>query len=323
MANPDPETSIDDQAAVWAARSAYDDMTEENRAQLEAWLARDHRHRGSYLRAQAAAIVLDDAVIQGRPALASDNDNMDNGNGDNRWWEGSLLRWSAMAACVAMLMVAAPPMWHLLNPAPMPHVETVALADGSTAKLDDGARISVTMSENGRRITLLGGRATFHVAKDISRPFVVRSGDVYAQATGTVYSVNRLGASGGTVSVTEGKVLVWAGDERDRAVLLHAGGILSLDPGKAGHTASEKKEAPPASPQASQISFDDIPIATAAARFNQLQNARRIIVDPGLADIKLVGLFRANDPEQFARAAAAVSGGRVEHAGNQILIRER
>ena len=61
-------------------------------------------------------------------------------------------------------------------------------------------------------------------------PFVVQAGDVYAQATGTVYSVNRVDRTGGRVKVTEGSVLVWAQDERDQAVLLRAGGELTLKP---------------------------------------------------------------------------------------------
>lgn len=77
---------------------------------------------------------------------------------------------------------------------------------------------------------LLRGEATFKVAKDKARPFVVQSGDVYAQATGTVYSVRRVGLTGGTVKVREGSVLVWPHDERDQAVLLHAGGTVTLDP---------------------------------------------------------------------------------------------
>lgn len=317
MASPDREADIADQAATWAARTAYGEMTEESRAELDAWLARDRRHGGAYLRARAAAAIMDDAVIRGRPALASDNDNMaeDTGRTGGRWF-----RRGALAASLVLLAVAAVPIWQKLRPVPAPHVEKVALADGSRAELEEGARITVAMSGTDRRITLLEGEATFHVAKDAARPFVVRSGDVYAQATGTVYSVRRLGHSGGVVHVTEGKVLVWAGDEREQAVLLRAGGSLSLDP---GNMAPGTLKPVPASPAPRQLSFDDVPVATAVERFNRSQNAKHIAVDPGLADVRLVGLFRTDDPEQFARAVAAVSGGHVAHEGNRILIKAK
>jgi transmembrane sensor len=318
LANLDPERGVADQAAVWAARGAYGEMTEQDCGELEAWLADDRRHRGAYLRAQAAVIAMETAVAQGPAVVASDNDN-DSGTAA----PGRRFRWAAIAASVAVLMAVATPVWRMLDPVAASHHERMMLSDGSSADLDADARIAVVMSAQKRQITLLKGKATFHVAKDTARPFIVRSGDVYAQATGTIYSVTRLGSSGGTINVKEGKVLVWAGETRDRAVLLHAGGALSLDPGKSGLASAMKQETPAAPSGNDQISFDDVSIAIAVQRFNRLQSVKRLEVDPALAEIKLVGLFRADDPEQFAKAAAAVSGGKVEHAGNRLVIKER
>lgn len=322
MASPNPEARVEDQAAAWAARSAYGEMTEQTRAELQAWLSSATRHRGAYLRAQAALIAMEDAVVQGRPVLASDNDNLSLvGTGAvRRPKRAGFIRWGAIAACVAGLAIVAVPAWRELWGPASSSVETMALADGSMAQLDDGARLSVAMSERARSITLVNGGATFHVAKDATRPFLVRSGEVNAQAIGTVYSVRRLGSRGGVVSVTEGSVLVWAGDDRDRAVLLRAGGTLSLDPGQAGKGASK---AAPVQAEVAQITFDDVPISDAVERFNSVQQSKLIVVDPELGKVKLIGLFRADDPEQFARAAATVSGGQVRHAGNKILIQRR
>ncbi|MFN6936218.1 MAG: hypothetical protein ACK4NZ_13840, partial [Tsuneonella sp.] len=147
---------------------------------------------------------------------------------------------------------------------------------------------------------------------------------VYAQATGTVYSVRRVGATGGAVRVDEGSVLVWGRDERDQAVLLHAGGALMLEPGT-GHAdrveAARPAPPPPPPPELAQISLDNVTIEAAARRFNRINRTQIVITDPAVGQTRIVGLFRANDPERFADAAAAVAGATVEVNGDKIEIK--
>src|SRR3546814_5943579 len=54
---------IDEQAAVWAVEAAHGEMTAESRADLDAWLAADTRHRGAYIRACAWLRATEVAVI--------------------------------------------------------------------------------------------------------------------------------------------------------------------------------------------------------------------------------------------------------------------
>jgi len=202
-------------------------------------------------------------------------------------------------------------------PAERPSVvarQIMKLRDGSVVTLTEGAQIDFALSDRDRKITLLSGAATFKVAKDPRRPFVVRSGDVYAQATGTEYSVRRLGDTGGAVHVDEGSVLVWARDDREQAVLLHAGGELTLDPGP-GNVAP-----PLPAPAIAQISLDNVTIASAVARFNKVNRTRIVIEDAGIGAIRIVGLFSAHDPDQFAQAAAIVAGARVIHRQDEIVL---
>jgi transmembrane sensor len=181
------------------------------------------------------------------------------------------------------------------------------------------------MRDGVRKVMLLQGEATFHVAKDRQHPFVVQSGDVYAQATGTVYSVRRAGAAGGAVRVDEGSVLVWVRDERDQAVLLHAGDAVTLEPGigrpdrvEAGR---QESSPPPPPPELAQISLDNVTIEAAARRFNRINRAQIIIADPAVGQVRIVGLFHANDPERFAEAAAAVAGADAEVQEDRIEIK--
>lgn len=339
LASAGPINAIDEQAAVWAVETAHGEMTARSRADLEAWLATDTRHRGAYIRACAWLRAAEDAAIAAHQApaatvpiaslRASDNDN--DGIAPGAWrrfasrWSGrAVAGGAAVAMSLAMLVAVGVPVPGLVTPTEaIASAKVVTLKDGSVATLGRDAQIQVSLSEGIRKITLLSGEATFEVAKDKSRPFVVRSGDVYAQATGTVYSVRRVGLTGGAVGVSEGSVLVWPRDERDQAVLLHAGGTVTLDPGPMATTTAAARSAPRRlpPPELAQISLDNVPVRAAVARFNRVNSTKIILADPALGDIEIIGLYRADDPEHFAEAVAAISGGRVERSGSSIVIK--
>lgn len=348
---PGLSNSIDDQAAHWAVEAAYGDMSPESRAELDAWLAVDPRHRGAFARVRAALHVMEEAVVEARPAApspmpapaisSSDNDNGDHDaaggradvahahaplrKGFFRWGGRTVAVGAALAASVAALAVVGVPVMAPFRSGELAADEKVVmLQDGSVATLRHNGKLEVELSANFRRVILLSGEATFQVAKDKARPFVVRSGDVYAQATGTVYSVSRVGQTGGRVAVARGSVLVWSRDERDQAVLLHAGDAVTLDLGQPQPAASRTAAAvslPP--PDLAQISLDNVPIKSAVIRFNRVNSTKIVIADPAIGETRIVGLFGANDVEQFAQAAAVLSGGRIERAGRVIVIKSK
>lgn len=339
MASADPINAIDEQAAAWAVETAHGEMNAQIRADLEAWLSADTRHRGAYIRACAWLHAAEDAVIAAHRAPAasvataslrtSDNDNDGIAPGAlrrlaSRWSGRAMAGGAAVAMSLALLVAVGVPVPGLVTPTEtIANAKVVTLKDGSVATLGRNAQIQVSLSEGIRKITLLSGEATFEVAKDRSRPFVVRSGDVYAQATGTVYSVRRVGLTGGAVRVGEGSVLVWPRDERDQAVVLHAGGTVTLDPGPMATTTEAPRSAshrlPP--PELAQISLDNVPVRAAVARFNRVNSTKIILADPAIGDIEIIGLYRANDPEHFAEAIAAISGAHIEHSDSSIVIK--
>ncbi len=322
---------IDEQAAQWAVEAACGELTAQARAELEAWLAADRRHRGAYARARAVFMAMEDAVVGARPPARAQQPVLVHEAPGPRAMRPARRRrgrmfGAALAASLAVVvavgaLVAARPL--SVGPAAE---QVVRLQDGSVATLQGDARIDVALSPDARRITLLSGSATFRVAKDLARPFVVRAGEVSAQATGTVYSVGRVGERGGTVKVLEGSVLVWPGEAREAAALLRAGQSLTLDPPAPAARRRVEKVASraPARPAAPvQIALDDTPIAEAAARFNRINRTKIVLADPEIGDIRIVGLFKADDPEEFARMAAAVSGGEVERGDGTIVIKLR
>lgn len=283
-------------------------MTAQDHADLVAWLEADRRHRGALVRAQAALHLMEDAVVRGAPVLGHSGNDAEYGPRAPRRF-GRM----AIAAGLGGVLAASTALLAVFN---QPHGQTVNLADGSIVTLTEGGDIRADIGGQVRSITLLSGEANFKVAKDPKRPFVVRAGEVSAQATGTVYSVARVGRTGAYVRVDEGSVLVWAREARDQAVLLRAGGKLTLEPG-----AADGLQLP--APDVAQLSLHDDTIETAVARFNRINHTQIVIADPRVGQVRVVGLFRANDPYAFARAAAAVAGARAVPRGDAIVIEEQ
>jgi len=82
---------------------------------------------------------------------------------------------------------------------------TITLVDGSVILLNTNSRLQVNYEQNQRDVVLMAGEAHFEVAKDPSRPFVVKAGEGMVRAVGTAFSV-RINPEALKVTVTEGKV---------------------------------------------------------------------------------------------------------------------
>lgn len=93
----------------------------------------------------------------------------------------------------------------------------VALADGSVVDLDPETRVRVRYEAKARYIFLERGRALFHVAKNLNRPFWVQAESTKVRAVGTAFSVDR---------------------ERDSVVVTVAEGTVAVFPGRIGSAAA-------------------------------------------------------------------------------------
>lgn len=309
MTDSEMRDAIDQQAARWATRNALAQMSEGEQAELEMWLAADRRHAGAYLRAQASYFAMEDAALANPVPVPSNDDEPDTVDSPSRLPRRAFGIGLAVAASIAALVFAVP----MLEAPSAPSAQAMELADGSSVDLGRDDAIASDIGGRFRNITLQRGEATFHVAKDRSRPFIVKSGQVYAEATGTVYSVRRVGENGGAVRVTEGTVRVWSEGARDQAVMLHAGHALTLQP------APLRKITVPAQ----AFSFDDTSIGEAAARFNRVNTARIVIADPAIGKVTIVGRFKPDRPAEFAKAAAALTGARVVERRGMLVIEKK
>src|SRR5690606_3799472 len=69
-----------------------------------------------------------------------------------------------------------------------------------------------------------------------------------------------------------------------------------------------------------QLVFEGDTVAEAAAAFNRYNAVKLEIADPALGQEEMIGRFRTNEPDAFARAAAALLGARVETGPDRIVL---
>lgn len=94
--------------------------------------------------------------------------------------------------------------------------QTILLKDGTAVKLKPGSKLSYSDFSADKRVVYLDGEGFFEVAKDSSKPFLVYAGHIIVRVIGTSFKVvSNTGKAKSSVSVTSGKVKVYAASKSD------------------------------------------------------------------------------------------------------------
>jgi transmembrane sensor len=322
MSAGNDSADIDGIAAGWAVRASEGALAEHDRGELEAWLARDPRHRGAFVRAQAIWHDLDRVAAM---AGSGSEEPVVRAPSPHR-----RMRTFAIAASLLVAVLAGLGVGHEhyagRHVAGVGQIVRLVLDDGSIVVLNTDSEIRVRYGQAQRGIHLQRGEATFQVVSDPARPFVVEAGDVAARAVGTEFAVRRVGDAV-AVTVIEGVVEVERPGFRrleqprraarnDQIVAARAQPmvetVLTTEEVTRRHSWRE-----------GYLTFDGERLETAIAEMNRYSSVPIRIVDPDLASEHFVGVFRIGDTRAFARSAAATFDARVvEDAGAIVLTRD-
>ncbi len=314
---------IEQAAATWVVRLDSGECTEMDRNDFERWLASDSRCRGALLQADAAWLALDGlAGVEhaGQDRAGQHDEAPARLRGSRR---GVLIAIAgAMAASAAGLFVIGQRDDEYETT--VGEVRRVPLADRSTMAINTASRIAVAYTATRRSVTIDRGEAWFRVTKDPAKPFVVAAGRVRVEAVGTAFSVRRRD-EGADVMVTEGTVRVWVEGNAADAVQLTAGGALFVS-----DAAPMRREAVVAPTierrlawRSGKIDLEGETLAEAVAEFNRYSTVPIVVREPQIAEKRLYGVFRLDDPAGFARTAAVTLGVRAWTQDGTIVIAER
>jgi transmembrane sensor len=197
----------------------------------------------------------------------------------------------------------------------------IALEDGSQIDLNARSRLRVRFTDGERSVDLISGQALFRVAKDKTRPFVVRSGDTSVRAVGTQFDVYRKPA-GTIVTVVEGSVAV----APTKAPAL-VGNVAVLTAGQqivvTSSTLPEPRFADIAIATAwtqQRLAFSRAPLAEVVEEFNRYNKRQLFIKDETLEDFRISGNFPSADPAPLLGFLRVQPGIRIHESGNEIEI---
>lgn len=301
---------IDGIAARWVMRMDRGELGETEQRDLDVWLEADSRHRGAFIRAQAIWCDMDRVAALGAGELISAP--------QPRWSAASLQRAAAIAACVLALTLASVGVSsrYLAGRETTDRGETrrLLLDDGSALALNTQSVLQVKYDDDERRIVLRSGEATFQVAHDEQRPFVVQAGGVSVRAVGTAFNV-RMKPEGVEVTVTEGVVDILRTDDPNKVAIRrvhHNEEVIAQ--------AEQPIEVTPLSDdviarrlawQEGRLIFDGERLSAAIAEVNRYSPVRVVVDDPTLAEKAFIGNFKIGDTRGFAHAAAAAFNMRV------------
>jgi transmembrane sensor len=201
----------------------------------------------------------------------------------------------------------------------------VTLADGSTIDLNSHSRVRVRFSTAERAVQLEEGQALFRVAKNPSRPFIVKSGETQVRAVGTQFDVDRT-PTATIVTVLEGRVAVTgaSGGEsgtRDPDILLAAGEQVTVAPRIAAQPVTANVSAATAWTH-NEVVLESAPLSEVADTFSKY-SARHLIAEDSITPKLLLSGRFTTDPNfiiQYLKARPDIS---VVESDREIRIVRR
>jgi len=197
----------------------------------------------------------------------------------------------------------------------------ISLVDGTVVSMNTRSTLRVSFDKALRRVDLQDGEATFEVAHDTERPFIVEASGKTIRAVGTIFTVRAKSKSNVSVIVTEGRVAVSADTSASKAEsgnvspsirstrLLEAGDRLEL----VGNQMQFERLSIDAIDNAlawqnGAIVFQGDPLVDALGEVSRYSDARFELTDETIGEMKIAGVFQIRDLNGFVDSLRANLG---------------
>ena len=345
----DPVRSVDEMAADWLARR-IGGLSEAEELELSQWLAADVRHAETFSELEQTWHSLDGLQIGGPDRVSHPETGLRAGNATwRRLRAGTAVALATAAAVVLVFLIR--PTNHNAGVDIALEVTTgdqgfrkVDLPDGSVVRVNAESEVKFRYLASVRRVMLERGEASFTVAHDSSRPFIVRAHGVDVRAVGTEFNV-RAHAEALEVLVTEGWVSVNEAESGRSLLSLKTSNDTNVL--GAGHRLVAQMIAAPGDPlgaaviaadvsvvdvspdevhrelawQLRQLSFESVPLSEIAAEFNRFNQHKLVIANPVLGARRFGGTFAADNSEAFVRLLEARFGVKAQRRANETVLR--
>lgn len=311
---PDSQAAeIEARAAEWLQRRHFWNWSKEDDAALNAWLEEAMAHRIAYWRLNAGFTRTDRLAALRQPAQEAPA-------------RESFPFALKIAASLAIAVVIGAAAAQLLMPprerdysTALGGRETVSFADGSKIELNTNTALRTRMTTKERIVWLEHGEAFFQVRHDPAHPFIVYAGNHRVTDLGTKFTVRR--DSGRLeVSVVQGRVRFEGAAVRKPALLTPGDVAVATADSVSVTRESSKDLANALGWRSGVLVFRHATLGEAAAEFNRYNSVKLVIPDKETAALKIYGVFRTDNIEDFTRLAEMVLGLHVAHNANELVI---
>lgn len=304
---PDREQDrLEAEAVTWLVRLTSGETTENDRRAADSWRRQSLAHQRAFEKASRiwdGMELLRDSLISPdrsgevcRPLQQTNGDSLSTSpyNGRQNWWV-----WKTIVAAIAVLALSYTLQsdfldnWRADYSTGTGEQGTWELTDGSIVQLNTHAAVNIAYSPKIRDVDLLDGEVAFRVAKDPSRPFVVRANQGTIRAVGTEFFVYRLDHSV-RVTVIEGVVDVsihpWHGGSNSSA-RLHAGQSVQFG-GDSGLGEVKKVDLRVVTAwQRGRLIFEATPLTEVVEEINRYRSGHIVIFNDTLREHLVSGVF--------------------------------
>jgi len=306
---------IEEQAAQWLAREDRG-FDIESRAVFETWLNSGSANRVAYLQLKAAWQRADRLAALRSPETPIGQ--------RVRWWTAKPA-WQIAAALALFIMFGGGALYFYTT-SPVSYTtmvgqtQTVRLSDGTRIEMNTDTHLTTKLTNAARTVKLDHGEAYFDVVHDAHRPFVVLAGNRKITDIGTKFTVRREGDDV-DVTVLEGRVRVETLDNSNaNAVIGNANDMLIS---KRDGTLLAQTRAVDVQNATSWrhglLVFDQATLADAAQEFNRY-NQKKLVVVGKARDLRIGGVFRANNLDVFAALVKTGLRLKVEEKDGTIVV---
>jgi transmembrane sensor len=305
------------EAAAWHARLRSETLTDADEARFQAWLGGDPARRREFEQLGALWEKLE-GIAQSPEVL----DVLASPDAATRRLSRRAVAGWALAAGIAA--VAGFVSWQQLfvyetYATAVGELKTIRLADGSSVTLNTASEVKVRLSGSERRIELLSGQASFEVAHDSRRPFVVNVRGAQVLALGTTFDVYRRERDT-VVTLIEGRVSVATGGA---PIALAPGEQLTFGAAERAPMRSTVDARRVSAWRAGKLDFVETPLGEAIAEANRYSRLKIELRAPELAGARISGIFETGHNDIFAEGLRAYFGVRVHRAADDLIVLTR
>ncbi|PVZ08827.1 MULTISPECIES: FecR family protein [unclassified Pseudomonas] len=291
----EPTEQMIAEAALWMAQLQDEHADAQVHRGFEAWRAQHPGHALAAQRMQALWGQFEPA--HGAAGRAAFKRGL---SPSKRLGARSLLGLVGMAS-LAWALHGEVPVWLADQRTGVGERSEVTLADGSRVQLNSDSAIDIHLNGHQRVIELVRGEVWVIVAKDPSRPFVVRTEQGSVTALGTRFVVRREGAEATRVSVVESAVAAQANGEAPVRV---AAGQWALLQGGQVSTPQRQAGVDPAGWTRGVLSLSNAPLVEVLDELARYRHGLLAYDRQALANLRVSGVFRLDDTDAALQALA-------------------